>query len=414
MSQEADHSEHAADLEDEVFDPLDDPEERRVLYAALDSFRQYRKAAHFNITHLRRQSFYSLPAPQIDLLASPPFDLIKTFQAVDAAIDSNANIAEGILELGPVAFGLDSADDSWHGTAQPNDLDKARSTIRQLYRDWSYEGTPERNAAFSSLLDALTRHLPASPAQRHHNRVLVPGAGLGRLVFDICAAGYTVEGNEISYHQLLASNYILNCVQQAGKHKLYPWALGFSNHLTRSSQLQSVAVPDISPPATLQHAQAETQSEVHYSERMSMTSGDFCVLYKKPEYQGVFDAVTTCFFIDTAPNVISYIETIKNCLRTGGFWINLGPLLWHFESAPTPAERDKQRGRTVGGAGSGDDGIGEPGSFELSNDEVVALVKHYGFEMVEQKQASPTGYIQDPSSMLQNVYRPVFWVARKL
>lgn len=39
MSQEADHSEHAADLEDEVFDPLDDPEERRVLYAALDSFR---------------------------------------------------------------------------------------------------------------------------------------------------------------------------------------------------------------------------------------------------------------------------------------------------------------------------------------------------------------------------------------
>ena len=335
---------------------------------------------------------------------------------MDQAIDSNANIAEAILGLGPAQFGIDSSDESWHGTAKPSDLDKARSTIRQLYREWSAEGLPERHAAFSPIIQALTHHLPSPASQRHSKRVLVPGAGLGRLVFDICAAGYTVEGNEISYHQLLASNYILNCVRQAGKHKLYPWALNFSNHITRSAQLQCVSVPDINPATTLEQAQAETASEVHFSHRMSMTSGDFCIIYKKPEYLGVFDAVATCFFIDTAPNLISYIETIRGCLKPGAIWINLGPLLWHFESAPTPAERDKQRGRTVNGHshGDGDDGIGEPGSFELSNDEVVALVQHYGFEVIEQKQASPTGYVQDPASMLQNVYRPMFWVAKKL
>lgn len=339
----------------------------------------------------------------------------KTFDAVDEAIDANADIADAILAIGVPSFGLHPQDETWKGHAGPQDLDKARSTIRQLYRDWSAEGAHERASSFSPILAALGRHLPQIPSsQRHHHRVLVPGAGLGRLVFEICAAGYDVEGNEISYHQLLASNYILNSAGDVGMHALFPWALNFSNHHTRSAQLQRVAIPDVHPAATLMAAQAETQSGKPYSERMAMTSGDFCVLYRQENYIDAFDAVATCFFIDTAPNVISYIETILNCLKSGGVWINLGPLLWHFESAPTPAERDKQRGRVSSHNHShGDDGIGEPGSIELTNDEVVALVEQYGFEMLEQRSVGATGYIQDSASMLQNVYQPMFWVARK-
>lgn len=183
--------------------------------------------------------------------------------------------------------------------------------------------------------------------------------------------------------------------------------------MTRDAQLQAVAIPDIHPAAELDAAQKETQSEVHYGERMSMTSGDFSALYRQAEYAGAFSAVITCFFIDTAPNFLNYFDTIKACLAPGGYWINLGPLLWHFESAPTPAEREKQRGRNIHTHNGDHDGIGEPGSFELTNDEVIALVSRTGFEMLEHKSASPTGYIQDPSSLLQNVYRPVFWIAKR-
>ena len=106
---------------------------------------------------------------------------------------------------------------------------------------------------------------------------------------------------------------------------------------------------------------------------MSMTAGDFCSLYKQPEYASAFDAVTTCFFIDTAPNVIRYIETIRHCLKSGGIWVNIGPLLWHFESSLTPAERKKSKNNTGSKPRHLDsEGIGEPGSFELSNDEVLA------------------------------------------
>lgn len=166
----------------------------------------------------------------MDTLASPPFVLPQTFDAVDDAIDSNADIAEAILDVGLASFGIDPDDQSWKGAASANDMDKARSTIRQLYRDWSADGSPERHACFSPILDVLTELFTEMPAQRHRKHVLVPGAGLGRLVFELSKAGYSVEGNEISYHQLLASNYILNCIREAGQHVLSPWALSFSNH----------------------------------------------------------------------------------------------------------------------------------------------------------------------------------------
>lgn len=244
-----------------------------------------------------------------------------------------------------------------------------------------------------------------SSAERAAYRILVPGAGLGRLVFDLCLAGFTVEGNEISYQQLMASNYILNCTQQAHQHILFPWALGFSNHLERRNQFSTVNIPDVHPATTL----AAVPTDVHFSQRMSMSAGDFCVVYRQPENKERFNSVATCYFIDTAPNVINYVDTVRHCLVPGGSWINLGPLVWHFESEPTPAEeRAKQ-----GGVAGADDGIGEPGSFELSNDEVLALLDKYGFDVEMRPSPRPCGYIQDPKGMLQGYYQHVFWVATK-
>lgn len=53
-------------------------------------------------------------------------------------------------------------------------------------------------------------------------------------------------------------------------------------------------------------------------------------VYSRPEVAGTFDAVVTCFFIDTAHNVLEYLEVIHQVLRPGGYWIHLGPLLWHW------------------------------------------------------------------------------------
>lgn len=353
----------------------------------------------------------------MDILSEPPFSLPQTFRDVDDAIDSNADIAEAILQAGLVMYGINADDHSWHGTATPRDMDKARSTIRQLYRDWSAEGHKEITAVTRPIQRLLLAHLPFLYGdEKHKQRVLVPGAGLGRTVFDLVGDGYSVEGNEISYHQLIASNYMLNCTGKAGQHTLYPFALGFSNHTTRANQLRAFEIPDTELAKYLEARQEVDGCKVPFSERMTMSSGDFCVLYRQPYYGHHFSAVVTCFFIDTAPNLINYIETIKHCLATGGIWINGGPLLWHFESSPTPAEKAKGNGSSRSDDMHAHQGIGDPGSFELSNDEVVALVQRFGFEIIkhEERLADAPGYIMDERSMLTHQYHPSLWVARKL
>jgi carnosine N-methyltransferase len=84
----------------------------------------------------------------------------------------------------------------------------------------------------------------------------------------------------------------------------------------------------------------------------------FIEVYSKKQEKQAWDAVTTCFFIDTAHNLARYLEVINHVLVMGGVWINVGPLLWHYE-----------------GATNGDL------SIELTLDEVLGLIELMGFHI---------------------------------
>lgn len=340
------------------------------------------------------------------MLSEPPFSMLDTFSKVDDAIDANANLAEAILESGLELMGYASlyqdAPDTrpeWHDCASKVSLDKARSTLHQLYRDWSAEGAMERKACYNPILQDLADLLVNPLEVDQEIRVLVPGAGLGRLVFELCRAGFCTQGNEISYHQLLTSSYMLNHTSMAKKWSLYPFATTFSNNFNRAHQLLEVKIPDVHPGSEVMHGD------------MSMTTGDFCVVYMKIEYEEFFNAITTVFFIDTASDLVTYILAIRHCLRRGGIWCNLGPLLWHFDGES--AQPHKGHEDAVDGLGEAEEDE-TLGRFEMSHDEVIALVEKLGFVILKQEVISPgTGYIQNPNSMLQNFYRPIHWVARK-
>jgi carnosine N-methyltransferase len=108
--------------------------------------------------------------------------------------------------------------------------------------------------------------------------------------------------------------------------------------------------------------------------------------------------VATVFFIDTAVNIFSYLETIWNVLVDGGVWINCGPLLWHWEN--------KEVNLKVAGE--------EAQGMELTVDEVLKVAESVGFK-VERRERSERGeYIgSGPESMLSWVYGCEFWVAVK-
>lgn len=345
------------------------------------------------------------------MLAAPPFNFLQTLDKVDAAIDSNAELARAILKSGLQSFqtvldpsgGADvGMPHGWAGIAKHSDIDKARSTLRQFYRDWTADGAREREASYSPIMSALAKEKAKSTSTELY-KVLVPGAGLGRLVFDLCLEGYEAEGNEISYHQLLASSFILNECQTPEQFTIYPWVHTFSNHLTRYNHLRGYKVPDIHPAMTL--AAASNRGT------MTMCAADFLCLYGDEEHKAQYDAVACSFFLDTAPNLIRYLEVMMHCLRPGGVLVNVGPLLWHFENN-APGNHDDD------GDGEHDhknsSGIADPGSFELANDEVMALLVRLGFVVEWLQTGIEAPYIQDKDSMLQTTYKANAWLARKL
>merc|ERR1711862_446135 len=100
---------------------------------------------------------------------------------------------------------------------------------------------------------------------------------------------------------------------------------------------------------------------------------------------GEWDAVVTCFFIDTAKNIFIYIRTLAAIIRPGGAWVNIGPLLLHY-------------------AENKDDV-----SIELSWEEVrPAICKYFDFAVERQQDAV---YTSNSSALKKTRYRCLVFTA---
>ncbi|CAG5130949.1 unnamed protein product [Candidula unifasciata] len=250
------------------------------------------------------------------------------------------------------------------------DMDKVSTTLRQIVRDWSEDGRAEREACYQPVMHAVL----TSSRKPADVKILVPGAGLGRLVFEFARLGYSCQGNDWSLHMLLVSNFILNRCQERNSMVIYPWVHQYANNLATKDQTRRVMFPDISP------------HQIGPDADFSMVAGDFAKIYTEPNS---WNAVVTVFFLDTAHNIIEYLETIYNILVPGGYLVNLGPLLYHWSGF-----RNKM-------------------SIELSYEEVRKVMLDIGFEIEKEEMNVRCSYVQNPLSLSQNYYNCIMFVARK-
>jgi carnosine N-methyltransferase len=105
---------------------------------------------------------------------------------------------------------------------------------------------------------------------------------------------------------------------------------------------------------------------------------------------GTWDCIVTCFFLDTAHNVLEYIECISQLLRKGGLWVNIGPLLYHYSEQPEEVQ------------------------LELSWEEIEKVIPKCGFEYRRRPEFRDCVYTSDKESMMQMVYKCAFFSAVKL
>ena len=260
------------------------------------------------------------------------------------------------------------------------DIIKMRSTLRLFTRDWAIDGIDERSSTYKPILNELKKFFENKTKKEFQEgiNILVPGAGLGRLMYEIAKLGFKSQGNEFSYYMLLCSNFIFNDTTKKDEFILQPFIHSFSNIFNEEDPFKKISIPD--------ENLAEELSKTDTGE-MSMVAGEFCHVYK--EKINFFDGIVTCYFIDTANNIIEYIETIHNIVKIGGIWINFGPLLYHY------TENENEI------------------SIELSWEEVKHIIIGFGFEF-KKIEVVKTTYSTNKDSMTQRIYNCVFFSAVKI
>ncbi|GMT14560.1 hypothetical protein PFISCL1PPCAC_5857 [Pristionchus fissidentatus] len=370
---------------DKACESLDDPaqtqschnhshnEEEEHMRRVVDSFFYYNLFQRRKLSDKVAQ-FQGLSAAHKTLLephhSQHTRQLMKCFEQNQSVLEMI--ICEGSAALGSMGERALFAHDG--RAASPDLMAKINSTLKQITREWSTHGKSERDATFGPLLSELQSRFPEENREKLH--VLVPGSGLSRLAWEISCAGFTTVACEFSSYMLIASYVLLNILGEENEFTIHPYVSSTCNHWSYADRTRAVSFPDVCPTTASKNA-----------ELMSMRPGDFLSMFKGDD--GKYSAVVTAWFIDTAHNIITYIEHINRLLKVGGVWINSGPLTYHFSDTPDEL------------------------SIELPFEEILRIASLYGFRIEKESRSEPSLYAADKRSMLQYTYECGFFVAVK-
>jgi uncharacterized protein YbaR (Trm112 family) len=224
-----------------------------------------------------------------------------------------------------------------------------------LHRDWSW-GDEENQAAVSELRSLLGGSLNGL------GRVLVQGAGAGRLAYDLHAASDASLTVATDFNPLLL--FAARDLFAGRSVELYEFPIaprGIEDHAV----LRRLSAPAPSRPG------------------LELVAAD---ALQPPFADGAFDTVVTPWFIDIIGESFARVAARVNlALKPGGRWINYGSLAF---SRAAHAER-------------------------LSLEEVTELMPKAGFANFEVREAS-IPYMRSPASRHARVENTISWVANKV
>ncbi|KAG8676322.1 hypothetical protein FPOAC1_002325 [Fusarium poae] len=353
---------------------------RHRLLDALYGYNRYYERQKLELDRLK--GLYKHVSKAQKSLLEHSVEYSKKFTRIDNLLKKNQELCNSIVQHAMKFYniGQDELDKHMNGLeASGRFADKisVSQSLKHYVRDWTETGEAERKETFSCLTKTLESLFPERQREKPV-KVLIPGAGLGRLGHDIARLeGFDVTINEWSMYMNVAYRF-LEANRSQNSHSFHPFVDSWSHHATQSNMIRPLSFPDVSLNST----------------SVVLIEGDFTTVFSAP---GEYDVVVTYFFIDTARNLMSYLDTIKKVLKPGGHWINLGPLLY-----------------------------GTGPFVQLSLEEVLVVSEALGFEFLETDdscgektferrtvRSMEAAYGFDDSALTKSAYNAQFWVARR-
>ncbi|KRY35866.1 UPF0586 protein C9orf41 -like protein [Trichinella spiralis] len=190
---------------------------------------------------------------------------------------------------------------------------KTQQILHDVIREWSAVGISERKSVYGPIL-AYMEDLKKSTTPESI-KILIPNAGLGRLVWELAKLGYHCDACESSAAHVLTTNFMINHSDSNSPVTIYPWINKWTNHRNCAEQIQSVTVPDVRPDL------------IRNGKQCNLVAGDFLNLYV--DEHETYDIICTVRYINHPKKIRDYVEKIYDLLKPGAVWINMGPMLFH-------------------------------------------------------------------------------------
>lgn len=316
-------------------------------------------------------------------------------KSIDRHIDLNQTALDGIVKSTKSGYGLSYKDFEWlntQKTVQSTSTTNYRvvEALGHFVRDWSPVGHEEVDAIHNYVKSQLDKVIPEGEEQS--TCVVIPGSGLGRVAHEVSThrnfgAVHAVEFSGLMHacNEYAYDNDKVESEKKGKSPTIYPYVHTCSNFADTDSQFRAVSIetPGSRPGNLFTH----------------LDDFRFFDIPDASKYSNV--VVVSVFFIDTAENLIDYLDVISRITapstRTGlpanGYWINVGPLKY-----------------------------GTAAQVELNTAEIRKIRRKLGWKDLHEVETikdpnSPggpggvLGYITDKQSMWQGYYGVNMWTS---
>lgn len=356
-------------------------ESRLEILSAIKSLQSSHNTSK-DVNNRRRKLFSMMSWRQQKL--SKDVGYLTKLSKIDRCIATNQILLSDIADYAVEYLGIDFHDFDMLKNVKnnaPSSNYRVIEALEHYLRDWSYIHETELKVLLEFIHKSLRHIIPEEEIS--NTCIVVPGSGLGRIAHEIALnRGYgSVHAVEYSGLMHVFNQFIYTSEKE---YELYPYIYSCSNYTSIDSQFRNLFFKKgVSKPSNL---------HLHHE--------DF--RYFEYPSEGIKNVVVvSAFFIDTAENMLDYMDKIKEITTTSsnqkiknGYWINVGPLKY-----------------------------GSAAQVEFSAEEIVNLRAKLGWNDLEYintivhpdsyEMNGLVGYITDTKRMWQGYYGLDMWASQR-